>query len=566
MKLFDLSSNSSGGVFRIQANVQFDHTIKPLWFEVNEKCKDFLAVDRYDAFLVSLLSTAMRNNESIQIEGAISQVLYENLLFYMSVVTPFYPSYKVIDIVPRQLTQKGCHSIRANAASFMLGMDSLNIIQHYFHGINYLVYANLGGFSPGSTQTGALPSFKERAQKVEEANDKYLHKQLIIIDSNIDGFTGAVEEPELHYGLMTMGAALVLQGLVVKYLLPSSIYRSNLSSQPLIPMPYQRTLAESLNFIHADPQAGESQLAKPIVNLCGVEERDKKDCSQCRECISSLVPASDTGGRELFFNVFDAPRPLKVKTDDITPPLTGDRSFYDNFDVSVVLPFYKKYADFTRVLPLNARYFSRPGVEVIIVMDEPGEEEKVLAFIKQYPQIDWVVIVNDAPHEWRNPTKALNVGIKHASKKYILVVSPESEMATDIMAQFRAKISGNRNFCIGLVHFSDYSQSRFFMDGLPYGSLMVSRDNLFKIGGYDEYFSKWGGDDDNLRTRLTMCGVTQTLVPEAHILHREEKKVKRTPVERGTPLYQKIFHPPGWLANNGSFGNDFNRIAYRPKG
>jgi len=234
----------------------------------------------------------------------------------------------------------------------------------------------------------------------------------------------------------------------------------------------------------------------------------------------------------------------------------------ENLDVSVILPFYKKYNDFVRVLPRNAAYFSRPGIEVLIVMDESSEEKQVLAYIKQYPRINWVVIVNDKDHEWRNPSKTLNVGIKHASKKYILIVSPESEMRTDIIRQFTRQIENNRSYCIGLVHFLDYSETRFFINGPPYGSIMASRDNLVKIGGYDESFDKWGGEDDNLRSRLKMLGVRETLLLEAHLIHREENRAKRTPIKLGHPLFRRVFYPISWLANNGHFGSDFKRIAY----
>ena len=39
---------------------------------------------------------------------------------------------------------------------------------------------------------------------------------------------------------------------------------------------------------------------------------------------------------------------------------------WKNFDVSVVIPFYKKMAEFRRVFPLNRKYFERNGIEVVI--------------------------------------------------------------------------------------------------------------------------------------------------------------------------------------------------------
>src|ERR1043165_7633290 len=88
-----------------------------------------------------------------------------------------------------------------------------------------------------------------------------------------------------------------------------------------------------------------------------------------------------------------------------------------NFEVSVLLPFYKKYDEFRSALQTNAPYFERNGIEVIILMDSPQQEEELVALLKQYPFINWKVLINRQPHPWRNPVKVLNVGIKQASKK-----------------------------------------------------------------------------------------------------------------------------------------------------
>ncbi len=102
--------------------------------------------------------------------------------------------------------------------------------------------------------------------------------------------------------------------------------------------------------------------------------------------------------------------------------------------ISIVLPFFRKLADFRRVLPLNRPYFARPWVEVVVVMDENESESGVLDLIRQYPDIRWQVRVNDQPHGWQPPCKAINVGVRHASHDVVLVCSPESMFVTDVPA------------------------------------------------------------------------------------------------------------------------------------
>ena len=65
-------------------------------------------------------------------------------------------------------------------------------------------------------------------------------------------------------------------------------------------------------------------------------------------------------------------------------------------------------------------------------MDEPTEKEGLIELIKTYPFINWKVIVNEQDHLPRNHAPVLNVGIRHATKKYVLVSDPEVEFYNQI--------------------------------------------------------------------------------------------------------------------------------------
>lgn len=56
-----------------------------------------------------------------------------------------------------------------------------------------------------------------------------------------------------------------------------------------------------------------------------------------------------------------------------------------DFDLSIVMPFYKRLAEFKRVFPSKAKYYERNGIEVVIVADEPTEEDGILDYIRTYP-------------------------------------------------------------------------------------------------------------------------------------------------------------------------------------
>lgn len=246
---------------------------------------------------------------------------------------------------------------------------------------------------------------------------------------------------------------------------------------------------------------------------------------------------------------------------------------FKDFDISVVMSFYKKMKDFRRVLPINAPYFQRNGIEVIIALDEPTECEELLEFIKEYPGINWRIIVNRQDHEWRNPCKAWNVGIRHATKKYILVVDPECEFLTDVIYHLKyAAETYDNYFYVGRVTFVDFNykaepdtaETGTF---ISYGSILTKKEHIEKVCGYTETFSIWGGEDDNLRAKLTHIGIKKATVATALILHREDEadgansrmlKTLALPAE----VYDKAFTPDEQDFINPNWGNDFSEVSY----
>lgn len=252
----------------------------------------------------------------------------------------------------------------------------------------------------------------------------------------------------------------------------------------------------------------------------------------------------------------------KKKNDDI-----------QDFDTSIILAFYKKMKEFRRVLPLNATYFQRNGIEVIIALDEPTECEELIEFIKKYPGINWRVILNRKYHEWRNPCKALNVAIRHATKKYILVLDPESEFYSDVIYQLRQAADTEKNsFFLGKVSFVGFSYlaDEQTSENLPfttYGSILAKKSDIEAVCGYTESFNIWGGDDDNLRAKLVTIGIEKKKVPNVFLLHREESDYGfELRAEKSALLPQSIINkaytPDEQDFINPNWGRDFSEIYY----
>ncbi|MBA3454491.1 MAG: hypothetical protein H0T42_15485 [Deltaproteobacteria bacterium] len=250
--------------------------------------------------------------------------------------------------------------------------------------------------------------------------------------------------------------------------------------------------------------------------------------------------------------------------------------------LSVIMPFYKRLADFERVLPLNARYLERGDLEVVLSMDEPTEEEGVLALVRRFPSIRWTVLINDHDHPWRTPTRAINVGLRHAVGRYILVVSPESAYVTDVPGYAEQLLRcGTGIAAVGRVAFATFPEleARGSLDacyralapfthalhpalrpGNPYGSLCAERERLVRIGGYDEQLELYGGDDDDVRARLQLDGTIIGVCEEMQILHLSGPRPPLR-VRRGLREIQRIFEPSSALANPDGWGHSYDRVA-----
>jgi hypothetical protein len=230
--------------------------------------------------------------------------------------------------------------------------------------------------------------------------------------------------------------------------------------------------------------------------------------------------------------------------------------------LSIVIPYYKRLALFTEAYRLNHSQFK--AHQLVVVLDEPSEAAEVVSLLQSSNQ-RCKVIVNRLDHEWRSPTKAINVGIRHSDGDYVLVMSPESVCVTNVPIQlmwhatpkcFACGQVGRRERIAGQWRdtFGGAGKEKF------YGSLCVWRAALEAIGSYDESITTWGSDPANIRARLRLYGLEQVNVPEArvaHIMHGEPRKNPKPAEER-----QRLAHPVSETANGEDWGREFNEVIW----
>jgi len=245
--------------------------------------------------------------------------------------------------------------------------------------------------------------------------------------------------------------------------------------------------------------------------------------------------------------------------------------------LSIILPCYQKLSEFERVLPMNLAYFQNRKIEVIVVLDENREEQGFLALLKRFPRVNWKMLVNDTAHDWRTPCKAINVGLKHAAGRYVLIASPESVFRGNVPAiALRAVSRHPDSIVIGHIAFARFSEleSAAFLDQAVevdapeeqqlhryYGSICGPLCAFEAVQGYDESLSRWGGDDDNIRIRLEMAGYTLMACQQMQLVHfsfEYRDGGEQYEIERDI----EVCSPDSPLANQAlTWGRDFDRVV-----
>ena len=225
------------------------------------------------------------------------------------------------------------------------------------------------------------------------------------------------------------------------------------------------------------------------------------------------------------------------------------------YDVSVIIPYYKRLEEFRYALTYNHEQFAQVR-EVILVIDEPIANLAIFAFLKQYP-IHFVFLMNQESHPWRNPAVVINKGLLAATSEKCIVVSPESILSPDAI---RALVNGctDYTYAVGQVRFMTYDT--FENNLLPYkntplinttedmnsigpisfGSICCTKANFAKVNYYNEDYSLrgWGEEDNDIRHMLNTNCVRRVRV-DASLVHPESEQEFHDRMVGSAPHYKK---------------------------
>jgi predicted glycosyltransferase involved in capsule biosynthesis len=206
-------------------------------------------------------------------------------------------------------------------------------------------------------------------------------------------------------------------------------------------------------------------------------------------------------------------------------------------------------------------------MELVFSVDEPDSGAELRKYLEENSPCSYVIKENPNRHSWRNHAKATNVGIRLASGEYVLIMSPESICVSDIYSilvneyEKTKQNTGIDTLHIGRIAFCKHPNittdlnstfEKHFREVVYRGSACIKRDVLHKIRGFDENFTEWGGEDDNMRYRLKMLGYGDVKKVWAAKAIHYEKNVTRIV---NSKFY---FTPPKELEiNKNGWGLDF---------
>lgn len=179
-----------------------------------------------------------------------------------------------------------------------------------------------------------------------------------------------------------------------------------------------------------------------------------------------------------------------------------------NFDLSIVVPLGDRLESFVESLPLRTAYYERNGIEVVLLVDEEADCRSLLACIRKYSFISWKVVSGS----WQNSAVAYNEGIRQSIKTYILLMFPESLFQTDVIYELRETLD---------------EYPLHYAIGFSYGCLMVKKEFLDLVGGYDEQFDVPEGAEENLCRRMELADIHRLYYPSA-LLQLGESRLSET--------------------------------------
>lgn len=350
---------------RLQSEFELDDDTEVLWYEVENKYRDYLTVERTDAFIVGLFLLAMEKGYDIRAMGSVSERLYYTLNLHFLPLTANVRGHKQIKVHCDNIESDHLPNQGAVGTGLSCGVDTFTTIRSHLaddcpadYKITHFTFFNVGSNGTlGGEKARSL--FKKRLEIVKPCADE-LGIDLVTVDSNISeilqlGFY------ETH-SFRNISACLALQKLFHVYYYSSAYSLKYFELKPGSPGHYDifnmsMLTTENLSFFSTNPYetrvdktriVSQFELAEKYLNVCIV---DGGNCGGCEKCVRTLFTLEVMGKFDEFSSIFNLDNYYKRRQKYIAKVLAlrnTDNYMQEIYDEIVKLnfkiPFYSRLA------------------------------------------------------------------------------------------------------------------------------------------------------------------------------------------------------------------------------
>jgi hypothetical protein len=281
---------------------------KDLWFRGPA---DALSVTGADAFLIAMLTTAMRRRLHVVVEADISPKLLAATSRIQDILCSWYPELSRIVIEAPARTSDPVTPATGTAAFFSGGVDSFYSAFKHLEQIDALVLVH------GFDMPLANLSLRARASESLARAARLLGKSLVEVETNSRELTNLHVSWTYHqFGPGLASVAVLLGGCVGKVFVPASETYAHLDpcgSHPLLdPLWSTETVVVEYDGGEATRNQKVAVIAQhpeilPMLRVCWENRDNNYNCGRCEKCIRTMIHLQAAGVMDKCSFAFDAP-------------------------------------------------------------------------------------------------------------------------------------------------------------------------------------------------------------------------------------------------------------------
>lgn len=313
---------NANGKSRCICELFVDDELKTVWFETDEKYGQYLCDDRADAYVIGLLSYAMRNRHDIKCEVPVTEELLYNIsVILIPSLAKYGKNISKIKILAETLPAITEGSGVGTGCS--CGVDSFDAIKSHTDSdfpdmdLTHICINNVGAFNKCYDAYGREKAKNERYAETEKVA-KELGLELIETDSN---FSEVIYQSHARtHTFSSIFAVYMLQKLWKIYYYASSGYDYSaftLENNDEITSDHYELLSLqcfSTSGIKIYSEGGERTRLEKTINIADYPPAQKHlhvcinkpyNCNVCPKCKRTLVTLDLLGKLDDFSDVFD---------------------------------------------------------------------------------------------------------------------------------------------------------------------------------------------------------------------------------------------------------------------